>query len=108
MPIGKWVCLAWRFSGPTNELQLSSDSGEITDMHVTNKGEGSLGHDLGDVWLAPTFASTSVGWESVQTDAHRRRRDGRRARRLPVLGASRSGHLRGGRRRGRAVRPVHT
>jgi hypothetical protein len=68
LPIGKWVCLAWRLNGPSNEMQLSTDGGEITDLHVTNKGEGCLGHDLADVWIAPTFAKASVGWESVQND----------------------------------------
>lgn len=68
MPIGKWVCFAWKLAGPTNELQLFTDSGELADMHVTNKGEGCLANDLGGVWSAPAFANASVGWESVQND----------------------------------------
>jgi hypothetical protein len=68
MPIGKWVCFAWKLAGPTNELQLFTDGGELADMHVTNKGEGCLANDLGGVWSAPAFENASVGWESVQTD----------------------------------------
>ncbi|MDB4945002.1 MAG: hypothetical protein JWP97_4536 [Labilithrix sp.] len=69
MPIGTWTCFAWAYKGPTNEMQLFDQAGEITDMHVVNKGQQCLSHDLGDQWIAPTFANASVGWESVQTDA---------------------------------------
>ena len=71
MPIGKWACFAWAQKGPTNEMQLFDESGEIADMHITNKGGSCLSHDLDDVWIAPTFSSTKVGWESVQTEAGR-------------------------------------
>jgi hypothetical protein len=69
MPIGKWVCFAWKFDGTKNDMHLYSDGGEITDMHVTNTGDGCVNHDFGDVWIAPMFTSASVGWESVQNDA---------------------------------------
>ena len=68
MPIGKWVCFAWTFDGTKNDLQLGTNGGDIADMHVTNKGEGCIGHDFADVWIAPAFASASMGWESVQND----------------------------------------
>ena len=68
MPIGKWVCFAWKLAGPTNEMTLATDGGDLADLHVTNKGEGCLGNDLGGAWLAPTCANASVGWESVQND----------------------------------------
>ncbi len=68
MPIGKWVCFAWKMSGPTNELQLWTDGGELADMHVTNTGEGCIANDFAGVWIAPTFTAASVGWESVQND----------------------------------------
>ncbi len=68
MPIGRWACFAWKLDGPNNAMRLSTEAGELADMHVLNKGEGCLGHDLGDVWIAPAFTTMRVGWESVQTD----------------------------------------
>ena len=68
MPIGQWVCYAWKLDGAKNEMQLGTTGGEIADLRVTNTGEGCIGHDFGDVWIAPTFAKASVGWESVQND----------------------------------------
>jgi hypothetical protein len=68
MPTGQWSCMEWRFDGPNNEMQFWLDGQEITDMHVTDQGEGCGGHDLGDQWLAPTFERMSLGWESYQPD----------------------------------------
>lgn len=68
MPIGKWACFSWKLDGTKNELQLGTDDGDLADMHVTNKGEGCIGHDFGDIWIAPLFGRASVGWESVQSD----------------------------------------
>jgi len=68
MPIGKWVCVAWKLDGTTDEMHLSLDGKEITDMTVKKKGEGCIGHDLGDAWLSPSFTKVSLGWESYQQD----------------------------------------
>ncbi len=69
MPIGKWVCFAWRFHGQTNEMELWMDGAELTDLHVSGSGQGCIGNGLGGQWLAPTFATASLGWESYQMDA---------------------------------------
>jgi hypothetical protein len=68
MPIGKWTCFAWKLAGPTNDMQLSMDGVEIGDLHVGTKGQGCIGHDFSDAWLAPTFDRAEIGWESYQTD----------------------------------------
>ncbi|MEZ4302301.1 MAG: hypothetical protein R3B70_45660 [Polyangiaceae bacterium] len=68
MPVGAWACMEWRFDGPSNDLRFWLDGQEITDMHVAGAGEGCIGHDLGDVWLAPQFEKMSLGWESYQQD----------------------------------------
>ncbi len=68
MPIGKWVCFAWRFHGATNEMELWMDGKELTDLHVSGSGQGCIGNGLGGQWLAPTYESASLGWESYQQD----------------------------------------
>jgi hypothetical protein len=68
MPIGKWVCFAWRFHGQTNEMELWMDGTELTDLHVSGSGQGCIGNGLGGQWLAPTYTSASLGWESYQQD----------------------------------------
>ena len=71
IPIGKWACYAWAQKGPTNEMQLFDEKGQIADMHIVGMADSCLNHDLNDKWIAPTFTSTKVGWESVQTETAR-------------------------------------
>jgi hypothetical protein len=71
MPTGKWACMEWRFDGPNNEMRFWLDGQEIADLHMKDKGEGCGGHDLNDMWLAPTFDKMSLGWESYQSEAAR-------------------------------------
>ncbi len=68
MPVGKWVCFAFRFARATNELQLWMDGTEVTDIHVKGTGQGCIGNDLGGQWLAPTMTKATLGWESYQQD----------------------------------------
>jgi hypothetical protein len=44
------------------------DGVALADLHVTNKGQGCIGNDLGGAWLAPTFSTAALGWESYQQD----------------------------------------
>jgi hypothetical protein len=71
MPIGKWACVTFRLDGKANVMELAMDGKAVADLRVDQKGQGCLGHDLGDVWLGPDFSSSaraSVGWESYQMD----------------------------------------
>lgn len=68
MPIGKWTCFAWKLDGVSQELHIAMDGKPITDLDVIKKGQGCIANDLGGQWLAPTFSSTTLGWESYQAD----------------------------------------
>ncbi|MBL8680244.1 MAG: hypothetical protein JNK05_13800 [Myxococcales bacterium] len=68
IPQGRWACMEWRFDGPRNAMQFWLDGRELTDIATTMRGEGCIGHDLGDDWLAPRFQRMAVGWESYQMD----------------------------------------
>lgn len=68
IPTGRWVCMEWKFDGPRNAMQFWLDGRELTDIATTMTGEGCIGHDLMDQWLAPSFQRMAVGWESYQMD----------------------------------------
>lgn len=68
MPTGAWTCMEWKMDGPQNELRFWLDGTEVPDLHVKDKGQGCIAHDLGDAWLAPTFQQMYFGWESYQKD----------------------------------------
>ena len=68
MPIGKWTCFAWKLDGVSQELHIAMNGTPVADLDVIKKGQGCLGNDLGGQWLAPTFKSTTIGWESYQQD----------------------------------------
>jgi hypothetical protein len=72
MPKQKWACVEWHFKGSANELELWIDGVADAGAHVTGKGDGCIGHDLGDVWKAPSFSNLSLGYESYgdDNDAH--------------------------------------
>jgi hypothetical protein len=67
VPTGKWACVEWRFAVATNEMQFWLDGTEISDIHVTDRGEGCGGNDLNGQWLAPpAFDNLFLGWEHYQ------------------------------------------
>jgi hypothetical protein len=68
VPQGRWACMEWKFDGPRNAMQFWLDGRELTDIATNTRGEGCIGHDLMDQWLAPTFQRMAVGWESYQMD----------------------------------------
>ncbi len=58
MPIGRWVCLAWHFDGTNNEMRLSVDGRESTEMHVSEPN-----------WRLPVrITRLDFGWESYILD----------------------------------------
>jgi hypothetical protein len=67
VPTGKWACAEWRFAVATNEMQFWLDGSEVSDIHVTDRGEGCGGNDLNGQWLAPpAFDNLFLGWEHYQ------------------------------------------
>lgn len=67
MPTQQWTCVEWRFAVATNEMEFWLDGTNLEDIHVTDEGEGCLGQDLQNQWLAPpAFQSLSLGWERYQ------------------------------------------
>ena len=67
VPTGKWACAEWRFAVATNEMQFWLDGTEVSDIHVTDRGEGCGGNDLNGQWLAPpAFDNLFLGWEHYQ------------------------------------------
>lgn len=67
LPIQRWVCVEWHFATAGNTLELWLDGEPLTDLRVSGQGEGCLGHDLEDQWLAPPqFESLYLGWERYQ------------------------------------------
>jgi hypothetical protein len=58
MPIGRWVCLAWHFDGPNQQMRLWLDGRAIPELHITDPR-----------WKAPTrFTRIDFGWESYILD----------------------------------------
>src|SRR5205085_117509 len=43
MPIGKWVCVTWKLSSPTNDMHFSMDGKDIGDLTVGTQGQGCIG-----------------------------------------------------------------
>lgn len=68
MPTEQWTCVEWRFAVATNEMELWLNGVNIEDIHITGQGEGCLGQDLQEQWLAPpAFQTLSLGWERYQS-----------------------------------------
>jgi len=62
-----WACVEWRFAVETNEMQFWLNGTELTDIHVTGSGEGCVGQDLEEQWIAPpAFETLYLGWEHYQ------------------------------------------
>jgi hypothetical protein len=68
MPTKKWVCMEWAFDASQEDMRFWLDGAELSDLHVSHKGQGCIGNDLAGVWKAPTFDTLSLGWESYQQD----------------------------------------
>lgn len=67
MPTQQWACVEWRFAVETNEMEFWLDGVNLEDMHVTQEGEGCIGADLQNQWLAPpAFTQLYLGWERYQ------------------------------------------
>jgi hypothetical protein len=67
LPKATWTCVEWHFTVATNEMQFFLNSTELSDMHVTDRGEGCGGQALAGQWLAPpAFQTLYLGWEHYQ------------------------------------------
>jgi hypothetical protein len=67
MPTGAWACAEWRFAVASNEMQFWLNSSEVSDIHITDRGEGCGGNALNGQWLAPpAFDNLYLGWEHYQ------------------------------------------
>ena len=69
IPAQTWACVEWQFDGPTNAMRFWLNGEAIEEATVVNKGQGCIAHDLQDRWVAPDFATISVGWENYQAAA---------------------------------------
>jgi hypothetical protein len=71
MPVAEWACVEWHFTVATNDMQFWLNGTEVSDMHVTQQGEGCIGDALGQQWIAPpAFQSLYLGWEHYQQAAN--------------------------------------
>ena len=71
IPVGRWVCIEWKFDGPNAGMQLSLDGQQMPDLTILGHGDGCV-NAAGDFpWTAPTFTSFDLGWEAYQTDEPR-------------------------------------
>lgn len=67
----KWTCVAFQLDGTNDEMRYWIDGVEITDLHVIGMSKTDATCTVKGVdgrWLAPTFDSVRVGWESYQDD----------------------------------------
>ena len=76
LPVAKWTCVEWHFDGERNEMQYWLDGEELSDIHVTERGDAPDSHcehlsDLNGQWLAPpAFQSVYMGWERYDASAN--------------------------------------
>lgn len=68
VPVGQWSCAQWFFDGPNATMRFWLDGEELPDLTVTRTGEGCVAGAMDQTWVAPTFESLHVGWESYQAD----------------------------------------
>ena len=67
IPTEQWTCVEWHFTVATNDMQFWLNGTELTDIHVTDRGEGCVGQALNGQWLAPPeFQTLYLGWEHYQ------------------------------------------
>jgi len=71
MPVGRWVCVEWKFDGPNAGMQMWLDGQPASDLTVMGTGDGCVNAANDAPWTAPTFAAIDLGWESYQTDEAR-------------------------------------
>jgi polysaccharide lyase-like protein len=71
MPVAEWACVEWHFTVATNDMQLWLNGTELSDIHVTQQGEGCGGDALAQQWIAPpAFQTLYLGWEHYQQAAN--------------------------------------
>jgi hypothetical protein len=68
VPVGTWTCIAWKFDGPSNAMQLSMNDQPADDLTVTGHGDGCVNAANDFTWTAPKFTTMDLGWESYQQD----------------------------------------
>ena len=69
VPLGKWTCMEWHFTGATTELELWIDGIADDGAHVVDKGDGCVNNGTGGVWYAPTFVTLELGFASYGASA---------------------------------------
>lgn len=71
-PTGAWKCVAFELDGENNEMRFWLDDVEVQELHVfgnTKTDQTCTKSGVDGRWLAPTFSTVRVGWESYQHDA---------------------------------------
>jgi hypothetical protein len=71
IPVGRWVCIEWKFDGPNAGMQLSLDGQQTPDLTILGHGDGCVNAAADFPWTAPTFTSFDLGWEAYQADEPR-------------------------------------
>lgn len=68
MPVGRWVCVEWKFDGPNASMELRLDGEAAPDLTVKGTGDGCVNAANDFPWTAPTFTGIDLGWEAYQAD----------------------------------------
>lgn len=70
IPKDEWACVQWHFDSDTNSMTFWLNEMELTQINVTNTGEGCEGTEQDGVWYAPeTFTRLGLGIEQYHNDA---------------------------------------
>jgi hypothetical protein len=70
-PTQKWTCVSFLLDGKNSEMRFWLDGVEVPELHVVGMSKTDQTCTVKGVdgrWLAPTFSSVRVGWESYQHD----------------------------------------
>jgi hypothetical protein len=71
VPVGKWSCAEWEFDTNQNSMHFWLDGKALTDLTMTDTGQGCVHQSASFEWAAPTFSRIDLGWESYQADGAR-------------------------------------
>ena len=69
MPVGRWACFEWKFTGPENRMEMWIDGRAIESLTVDGHGEGCVNAAADFTWTAPTFERINLGWRAFQAHA---------------------------------------
>ncbi len=72
IPEKAWFKVSWFFDGESDTMKIWLNNNLLSEISLSKKGEGCVGHDAKDLWHFPKFENVVIGWVDYQTGGGKR------------------------------------